>query len=231
MAIQNGSNLSKLKKKIHGIKKSANVLIDIPLSFAYHVSQLTTNGGNYGSVFISSAFNTWLLIQELLIIWLVTLLFLTLTSSSIKSAQVVNGTPMPNTWARNVSLSPIFSMSSVVLAPNFSNNLLSISKITKNLNCSVTFCSTHYVFSNNLTRWLVLVKRGFLYCLETWVGNPNCSFQVNKETEKEKVMLWYCYLRHSSFLYSECLFPRLFYNNSASSFRCEQFLLKIIVFL
>ena len=45
----------------------------------------------------------------------------------------------------NVSLSPTLSMSFVLLAPNLSNSPLSISKITKHLNCSITFNSTHCV--------------------------------------------------------------------------------------
>ena len=55
-----------------------------------------------------------------------------LRSSSVKTVQVANGTPMPITGTGTVSLSPTLSMSSVLFAPKLSNNLLSISQITKN---------------------------------------------------------------------------------------------------
>ncbi|KAJ4706604.1 Retrovirus-related Pol polyprotein from transposon TNT 1-94 [Melia azedarach] len=75
-----------------------------------------------------------------------------LMTSNVKSVQVANGTPMPISGAGNVSFSSTLPMSSVLLAPNLSNNLLSISKITKTLNCSVTFHSTYCVFQDNLTK-------------------------------------------------------------------------------
>ena len=50
--------------------------------------------------------------------------------SLVKFVQVANGTPMPISGIKNVSLSPTLSMSSILLAPSLSNSLLSISKIT-----------------------------------------------------------------------------------------------------
>ena len=78
-----------------------------------------------------------------------------LIPSHVKSVHVANGTPMPISRFRNVSFSSTLSLSYVLLAPNISNNLLSISKITKNLNCSVTFHSTHCVSrqSNEDDNW------------------------------------------------------------------------------
>ena len=66
--------------------------------------------------------------------------------SPIKFVQVAKETPMLISGARNVSLSPILSMSSVLLASNLFNSLLSIGKISKHLNYFVTFHSTHCVF-------------------------------------------------------------------------------------
>ena len=78
-----------------------------------------------------------------------------LIPSHVKSVQIANGKPMPILRFINVSFSSTLSLSSILLAPNISNNLLSISKITKNLNCSVTFHSTHYVFQDNLTKMTI----------------------------------------------------------------------------
>ena len=68
----------------------------------------------------------------------------------------------------NVSFSSTLPMSSVLLAPSLSNNLLSISKITKNLNFSITFHSTHCVFQDNLTKTTIGIgkEKGGLYYLE-----------------------------------------------------------------
>ena len=65
-----------------------------------------------------------------------------LIPSPVKSVQVANGNPMLISRSKNDSFSSTLPLSSILLAPNLSNNLLSISKITKNLNCSVTFDST-----------------------------------------------------------------------------------------
>ena len=65
-----------------------------------------------------------------------------LIPSPVKSVHVANGTPMPISGSENVSFSSTLPLSSVLLAPNLSNNLLSINKITKNLKCFVTFHST-----------------------------------------------------------------------------------------
>ena len=75
---------------------------------------------------------------------------------------------MPISGSGNVSFSSTFLLSSVLLAPNLSNHLLSISKITKNMNCSVTFHSTHCVFQDNITKTVIGIgkERGGLYYLE-----------------------------------------------------------------
>lgn len=90
-----------------------------------------------------------------------------LTSSPVKSVQVANGNSMPMTGAGNVSLSPTFSISSVLLASKLSNNLLFISKI-KNLTCYVTFHSIHCVFQDNLKKITNVIgkERDGLYYLE-----------------------------------------------------------------
>ena len=135
---------------------------------------------------------------------------------------------MPITRAGNVSLSPTFSISSILLAPNLSNNLLSISQITKHLNCSVTFYPTYCVFQDNLTKMTIGTgrERGGLYYWEEARAlkyKSSQGFQVGKETlDREKIILWHYRLGHSSFAYLERLFPHLFYNIPASSLKCEQ---------
>lgn len=86
-------------------------------------------------------------------------LITSLVSSSIKSVQVDNGTPMSIIGTRNVSLSPTLFLSSVLLAPTLSNNLFSISQIIKHQNYSVTFYPTYCVFHGNLIKTMIGTDR------------------------------------------------------------------------
>ena len=83
--------------------------------------------------------------------------------------------------------------SSVLNLPNLAFNLIFVSKLTKNLNCSVSFFPDHCVFQD------LMMKRTFgkghvsegLYILDEWVPRPvacvstksyihrNHSFQLN----------------------------------------------------
>ena len=147
--------------------------------------------------------------------------------SSVKSVQVANGTLILISGVENVSLSPTLSMSSIILMPSLSNSPLFISKITKHLNCFVTFNSTHYVFQDNLTKMTVGIgkERGGLYYLEgvrELQFESDRVFQVAREMyDREKILLWHCQLDHPSFTYLEHLFPRLFRNILVSSLRCK----------
>ena len=135
---------------------------------------------------------------------------------------------MPISGSRNVSFSSTNPLSSVLPAPNLSNNLLSISQITKNLNCSVTIHSSHCVFQNNLTKTTIGMGKeggGLYYLEETRELQPKSDLiqEVTRETsDKEKILLWHYRLGHPSFPYLEHLFPHLFKTISVSSLRCEQ---------
>lgn len=48
----------------------------------------------------------------------------------------------------DIIANPSLHLSSIFHVPNFSLNLLSISYITKSLNCSVTFLPSYYVFQD-----------------------------------------------------------------------------------
>ena len=220
----------KLKQAERKNRKSAqNVATTDPTpSFASHVSRASSKEGIFGLSIISTSPNTWVIdsgatdhmTSNSSIIG-------SLTSPPVKSVQVANGNSMPITGAGNVSLSPTFSMSSVLIAPKLSNNLLSISKITKDLNCSVIFHSSHCIFQDNLTKMTIGIgrERNGLYYLEDHqnITAPAHGFQTKRETfNREKIFLWHCRLGHPSFTYLERVFPKLFSNISVSSLRCEQ---------
>lgn len=135
-----------------------------------------------------------------------------------------------------IVLSLTVSMSSVLLAPTLSNNLLFISKIKKHLNYSVTIHSTHYVFQDNFTKMTIGIgkERGGLYYLEgtkALQSKSDHAFRLTRETSnKENIHLWQCRLGHSFFLiwnvcFLSCLkmFPFLAYEEKIA------FMLRIIV--
>lgn len=136
------------------------------------------------------------------------------------------GTLMP-IIGLNVSLSPTFSMSFVLFAPKLSNNLLSISKITKNLNCYVTFYSIHCVFQDNFTKMAIDIgkEREGLYYLEDnrGIAARTCGFQTKERhlIGREFFFGTVRWVIHLSYL--ERLFPKLFHI-FVSSLRCEQFI-------
>ena len=86
-----------------------------------------------------------------------------------KKIQVANGSLTPVSGKNNVSVTPKITLSSVLHVLNMSCNLLSISKLTKSQNYSVTFFSTHCVFEDLTTGKVIgsAKEREGLYYLVT----------------------------------------------------------------
>ena len=61
--------------------------------------------------------------------------------------KTANGTLSSVSGKGVIHASNLLQLSSVLHVPNFSTNLLSISRITQDLNCCATFFPTYYVFS------------------------------------------------------------------------------------
>ena len=59
---------------------------------------------------------------------------------------VANGSNTPITGRGNIYLQPSFPLKNVLHVPKLSNNLLSIQKVTQDLNCAVIFFPSHCVF-------------------------------------------------------------------------------------
>ena len=68
------------------------------------------------------------------------------TSSGNQHITVANGSHNPVTGCGNIHLQPSLHLKNVLHVPSLSNNLLSIHKITQDLNCAVTFFHSHCVF-------------------------------------------------------------------------------------
>ena len=95
--------------------------------------------------------------------------YLTFRVLVTKKIQVANGSLTPVSGKNNVSVTPNITLSSVLHVPNMSCNLLSISKLTKSQNYSVTFFSTHCVFEDLTTAKVIgsAKEREGLYYLVT----------------------------------------------------------------
>jgi len=65
---------------------------------------------------------------------------------------VANGSNTPVTGHGNVHLQPSFPLKNVFHVPKLSNNLLSIQKVTQDLNCAMVIFHSHCVFQDLATR-------------------------------------------------------------------------------
>jgi hypothetical protein len=74
---------------------------------------------------------------------------------SFKKVEVANGTFSQAIGSGTVTLSQSMSLSSVLSLPKFTFNLLSVSKITRGLNCSVKFYPYHCIFKDLSTKQII----------------------------------------------------------------------------
>ena len=76
-------------------------------------------------------------------------------SSSLPNVTLVDGSATIVSSLGTANLNPNLSLSYVLYIPNFHFNLLSISKLTKLLNCAAIFLSTHCIFQDLKTRKII----------------------------------------------------------------------------
>ena len=128
----------------------------------------------------------------------------------------------------SVQVTPTMLLTSVLHVPNLDCNLLSISKLTRDLKCVTkifpTLCefqdtdSGTTIGSAELCSGLYLLN-GVSNASSSPV-HPHSGFssRVNNESE---IMLWHFRLGHPNFVYLAKLFPALFVNKDVHSFQCE----------
>jgi hypothetical protein len=126
-------------------------------------------------------------------------------------------------------------LNSILHIPKLDYNLISISKLTRDLNCVAKFfpnlckfqdldtgkkigsakmCSGLYLL-NGFTPQKGQTQNGIL---APHKGRSVLNFYVNKDSD---VMLWHYRLGHPNFMYLEKLVPSLFTNKNSESFKCE----------
>ncbi|KAL0557269.1 hypothetical protein IC582_005795 [Cucumis melo] len=120
-----------------------------------------------------------------------------------------------------------FSLQNVLHVPKLAYNLLSISKITRELHCKATFLSESICFQDlNSGRTIGTVRHsGGLYILNDDTSGSSISTTSLLfsyfSTSKHDFMLWHFRLGHPNFTYMKYLFPHLFPKIDVSSLPCD----------
>ena len=80
---------------------------------------------------------------------------------------------------------PSIPLTSVLILPNFSFNLMSVSKLTQTLKCSISFFSDFCLFQDLMTKQIISRGResGGLYILDHAVLKPIACSGVTKPLE------------------------------------------------
>ena len=122
-----------------------------------------------------------------------------------------------------IKISPNISLQAVHV-PNLSCNLLSISEITKDLNCVVNFSPSVCVFQDQISGKRIGSAREFdgLYYFESassMGGHVQLTVGNSSLSRSQQIMLLHCRLGHPNFVYLKYLFPSLFQKHD--SFQCE----------
>nr|KYP62605.1 Retrovirus-related Pol polyprotein from transposon TNT 1-94 [Cajanus cajan] len=139
---------------------------------------------------------------------------------------VANGQGVPICGSGNIILESSIVLKDVLHVPQLANNLISVQKLTKDLNCSVIFFSTHCVFQDLAMGKTILnaKEQSGLYLLESDDQNKTkiMSQQATSETwANSQIWLHHKRLGHPSFNLLKSLFPHLFTKESVESFNCD----------
>ena len=137
--------------------------------------------------------------------------------------RIADGTVSSVSGKGLVRVTPLLSLSSVLHVPNFTTNLLSIGRITRDKNCSVTFFPSHCVFQDLITGRMIGSGReeNGLYLLESQDQQQVAHHTTQTRSTTGDIMLWHRRLGHPSFNLLKHLFPTLSSNQNVSIFRCE----------
>ena len=137
-----------------------------------------------------------------------------------RRVKIADGNLSPIAGIGNIILSSSITLFNVLHVPKLTCNLVSISQLTKDLNCLVKFGPRVCVFQDLASgrtigsakehRGLYILDEGSNSCLKTSV--ISCDSEI---------YLWHLRLGHASFYYLKHLFPKLFINKDPASFKCE----------
>ncbi|KAJ9561968.1 hypothetical protein OSB04_007128 [Centaurea solstitialis] len=137
------------------------------------------------------------------------------------SIHTANGGVAPVTGEGPAKVSNSMDLDTVLVVPSLSSNLLSVSQITKALNCYAIFSPNECFFQDMVTHRILGcgIRRGRLYYLEEHPHGQAFHTGIN-QANKMLAWLWHRRLGHLSFSYLRRLKPNLFLNVTDSDFKC-----------
>ena len=150
--------------------------------------------------------------------------------SGHEKIRIADGSFSPIAGKGLIKLSSSLTLKSVLHVPKLACNLLSVSKLSKDSNCHLTFFDSHCVFQERNSGRMIGSAKVIdgLYYLED--GNSkNKKAQglssISSISVKDQIMLWHYRLGHPSFSYLKTLFPMLFRGVDYSKLYCENCIL------
>ncbi|CAL2268192.1 unnamed protein product [Prunus armeniaca] len=191
---------------------------------------LATSSGNFGCCLSASGksfSDSWIIDTGATYHMTSKLDFFSRYSSPSKTCvTTADGSPTPVVGKGSVFLSNSLSLSNVLHVPRLSNHLLSISQLTKSLNCFVTFYDTHCVIQDQRTRATIGrgSEKGGLYLLDDlggYTSSPTVHALQSATDSSRDIWLWHKRLGHPSFIYLQKLFHSLLSSVDLPQFKCE----------
>lgn len=140
------------------------------------------------------------------------------SNSSLPKVTLADGSASRVLGSGSVAVTPSISLSNVLSLPHFSFNLLSVSKLTRALNCCVSFYPTHCTFQDLTTKAIIgrgLVADG-LYILGS--HQPTSIPRSLTCRQQSSLYLLHYRLGHPSVSLLRLLYPEA---SNLSSFDCE----------
>ena len=145
-----------------------------------------------------------------------------------RKVKIADGSLSPIAGTGDVKLSTSLTLSNVLHVPKLSCNLISISKLTQDLNCQAKFFHSHCEFQDTASGKMIGNARecGGLYILDeesnsSKIDQENSCLKTTLVNKDNEIYLWHFRLGHPSFFYMKQLFPKLFKNKNPSNFQCE----------
>lgn len=135
-----------------------------------------------------------------------------------------NGATYPVTGAGNVVLSPSLSLNNTLLVPSLSSKLLSVGRITEELNCVALMYPTFCLFQDILTKTIIGrgTRKGGLYYVDDLVAGQVHNVRSSAVENEKQLWLWHHRMGHPSFGYMKHVLPQLFNDsNKNSTLHCD----------
>lgn len=139
--------------------------------------------------------------------------FTTFTLPQKESIETANGQIVHVSGGGTIPITPQITLSNCLYVPSLSNKLLSISQLTKTLDCVVLMYPNFCLLQDIHTKEIIGrgTEKGGLYYVDTVALQEQSNLAIGSISRQ--LWLWHRRLGHTSFSYLQKLFPNLFPNN------------------